>query len=412
MGRKIANEFQVINTDAVPYMYTLNGQSFATAYANVYQQVNAGQAITTQPFFEAALGGPSSAYCAKFASCTAAVASNEAANIKTTQVYALWLNLNKAPGWTQGRTLAAVPAINGGNVATQLSSIGFINSLGHGNYNAAFMTFTARDWRGLTAQSNFTWGRALGTGSVNQASSSITVPDPYNFDTFGSYGVQPFDFKLVYSLLMLYQPPFYKSQHGLLGHILGGWSIAPLFTWRSGQPVRFNVGLNAQAFGEVYGGSNSANYEEAAGASPYTGDSAAHYNVTSSSTVGSNGNPAKGGSGINMFADPAAIFAEFRRPILGVDTGSGGAGVLRGFGFWNLDATVSKDFKATERLGATLSFQITNVLNHFQPEDPFATSSNNLNLDNPSTFGVVTNQFTTPNGAQSRAMEFGLRLRF
>ena len=94
---------------------------------------------------------------------------------------------------------------------------------------------------------------------------------------------------------------------------------SPLFTWRSGQPVRVNVGLNAQAFGEIYGNGNSANYEEAAGAAPYTGDSAAHYNVTSSSTVGSGGNPAKGGSGINMFADPAAIFAEFRRTIPGVD---------------------------------------------------------------------------------------------
>ncbi len=86
--------------------------------------------------------------------------------------------------------------------------------------------------------------------------------------------------------------------------------------------------------------------------------------------------------------------------------------MIRGFGFWNLDATISKDFRATEHIGGTLLFQITNVLNHFQPDDPFNTSSSNLNLDNPSTFGVVTSQFTTPNGAQSRSMEFGLRLRF
>ncbi len=292
IGRKISNEFQVINLDAVPYMYTLGGQSFASAYAALYQQVSGGQSVTTQPFFEAALGGASSPYCAKFASCTAAVASNEKANITTTQVYSLWLNLNKAPGWTQGRTLLAVPAINGGNVATQLSSVQFINSLGHGNYNAAFMSFTAKDWKGLTARSNFTWGRALGTGSVVQASSSITVPDPYNFKTFGTYGVQPFDYKFVYSLLMLYQPPFFKNQHGLVGHVLGGWSMAPLFTWRSGAPERVNVGINAQAFGEIYGGSNSANFEEAAGASHYTGGSSANYNVTSSSSVGSAGNPA------------------------------------------------------------------------------------------------------------------------
>ena len=67
--------------------------------------------------------------------------------------------------------------------------------------------FTARDYHGLTARSNFTWGRALGTGSVTQSSSSITVPNPYDFNTFGTYGLQPFDVKVTYSLLMLYQPP-------------------------------------------------------------------------------------------------------------------------------------------------------------------------------------------------------------
>jgi len=410
MGRKISNEFQEINIDAVPYMTTLGGQTFANAYAQVYQQITTGASVTPQAFFESAMGGANSAYCAKFTSCTAAVAANEKTNFTTTQVYTLWSDLNKAPGWTLGRTLPASPAL-GGNLAAQISSLEFINSLGHGSYNAAFFSFTAKDWHGLTARNNFTFSKALGTGSVVQASSSVTVPDPYNFKTFGTYGVQPFDVKFVYSLLMLYQVPYYKSQQGILGHVLGGWSIAPLFTWRSGLPERINVGNNAQAFGEIYGGSNSGNYEEAAGAAPYTGGSAANYNVTSTG-AGSAGNPATGGSGVNIFSNPAAVFAEFRRPVLGFDTGSGGAGVIRGFGFWNLDATISKDFRATEHIGATLIIQFTNVLNHFEPQDPASTSSNNLNLNNPSTFGVVTNQFTTPNGAQSRAVEFGLRIRF
>ena len=410
MGRKISNEFQSINIDAVPYMTTLGGQTFASAYSQVYQQITSGSPITTQAFFESALGGPNSAYCAKFSSCTAAVASNEKTNFTTTQVYTLWSDLNKAPGWTLGRTLPSSPAL-GGNLAAQLASLGFINSLGHGNYNAAFFSLTAKDWHGLTARNNFTFSKALGTGSVVQASSSITVPNPFNTKTFGTYGVQPFDVKFVYSLLMLYQVPYYKSQQGFVGHVLGGWSLAPLFTFRSGLPERINVGNNAQAFGEIYGGSNSGNYEEAAGAAHFTGGSAANYNVTSTG-AGSAGNPATGGSGVNIFSNPAAVFAEFRRPVLGLDTGSGGAGVLRGFGFWNLDATISKDFRATEHIGATLIIQFTNVLNHFQPQDPASTSSNNLNLNNPTTFGVVTNQFTTPNGAQSRAVEFGLRLRF
>ncbi len=412
IGRKISNEFQEINLDAVPWMTTLGGQSFAQAWANVYNQMCAGAgpactpnagAVTAQPFFEAALGGVSSAYCTGFASCTAAVVAskNEQKNIATTQAYQTWIDLNKAPGWTLGRTLQAAP----GTGQSLTGAFDFMNSLGHGNYNAAFLAVTMKDWHGLTARSNFTWGRALGTGSVMQSSSSITVPNPYNFNNFGTYGLQPFDVKFTYSLLMLYQSPFMRSQKGILGHVLGGWTVAPLFTARSGLPLRVSVGGNAQAFGEIYSG-QSSNYEEAAGNGPFTGGSSPNYNVTSSGPAGASGNPAAKGSGINLFADPQAVYNEFRRPILGQDTNSGGAGAIRGFPFWNLDATISKDIKATERFGATLTFQFVNILNHFVPADP------TTNIDTPSTFGVVTNQFTTPNGAQNRSIEFGLRIRF
>ena len=131
-----------------------------------------------------------------------------------------------------------------------------------------------------------------------------------------------------------------------------------------------------------------------------------------------NGDPARGGSGLNIFADPAATYALFRRPILGLDTTGGGAGVLRGFGAWSLDATVSKEIRATERVGATLIIQVTNVLNHFQPENP------TLNIDSPQTWGVITDQSTvgalsgiggTARGVPAinpRQMEFGLRIHF
>ncbi len=235
------------------------------------------------------------------------------------------------------------------------------------------------------------------------------MPNPYDFENFGTYGVQPFDVKLTYSLLMLYQPPFLRSQKGFLGHILGGWTFAPLFVARSGQPLRISVGQNAQAFGEIYSG-QSANYEEAAGRSPFTGGNDAHYNVsTSGQCAGTSGN-----TGINIFADPCAIYNEFRRPILGQDTNTGGAGVIRGFPFWNLDATISKDFRVTERIGATLSFQFVNILNHFVAQDPGATPGNlgAINIDSPATWGVVSDQYTTPNGSQNRSIEFGLRIRF
>ena len=417
IGRKIRHEFQEINLDAVPWMTTLNGQSFAQAWAGVYNQICAGAGpicsatanspVSPQPFFEAAMGGPTSPYCTGFSSCTAAVVSKEVGNIRTTRAFSAWQNLSQANGWTLGRTLLRQLPANGQALS---GAFDFINSYGYGNYNAAFFTFTAKDFHGLTTRSNFTWGRALGSGSVTQASSSISVPNPYDFEHgFGTYGVQPFDVKFTYSLLMLYQPPFFRTQKGFLGHLLGGWSIAPLFTARTGLPQRLDTATDGEAFGAIYSG-QTANYEGAAGFKPFTGGNGANYNVKTSSTCVTPGGTAAvgttGNTGVNLFADPCAVYNQFRRPVLGQDGSVGGAGGIRGFPFWNLDATISKDFRVTESIGATLSFQFVNILNHFVPADPVTS------IDTPTSFGVVTNQYTTPNGAQSRSMEFGLRIRF
>src|SRR5262249_46853931 len=152
-----------------------------------------------------------------------------------------------------------------------------------------------------------------------------------------SYGTQPFDIRFVYSQLMVYQSPFFKSQRGPIGRLLGGWSISPLFTAQSGAPLQVNVGTgsnsDAQAFAEIYGNNNRA-YENAVLTAPYTAGNSAHFNVTSSGSAGINGNPSRGGSGINIFADPNATYSLFRRPILGLDTAGGGAGVLRGLPSW------------------------------------------------------------------------------
>jgi hypothetical protein len=132
--------------------------------------------------------------------------------------------------------------------------------------------------------------------------------------------------------------------------------------------------------------------------------------------VASSGNPAKGGSGLNYFSDPNAAYSQFRRLILGVDTTGGGAGVLRGFPTWNLDMAISKDFKipikGREDIGLQFNAQFSNIMNHFQPgmsttNGSTGQSASFVNIDSPTTFGVVTTQANTP-----RQIEFGLRLHF
>ncbi len=392
IGRKISNEFQEVNIDALPTMTTLGGQSFAQAYAAVYTEYCGLQgasstatcnknsaAVTPQPFFEAAMGGAKSPYCAAAASCTAAVVAAEGSNIATTNVYSLWTDMGKSSSFVLGRTL--LNQVQGTGLNAQLAgSFDYINSYGHGSYNALFTTFKTTNWHGWTTQQNFTWGRALGTGSVVQASSSITVPNPFDFNNFGTYGVQPFDVKFTYNFVSFYQVPFFKNQKGLLGHVLGGWTVSPLFTARSGLPVRVNCDASNTCSGMT--ADQTEQYSQAAGAAPFTGGYAGegYYNFLNGVTTGpgSSGNPAKGGSGINLFNNPAVVASEFRPFVLGLDGQSGGAGVIRGFPYWNLDGTVSKDVRVTERVGATLIIQSVNALNHFVPANPSASIQSNV----------------------------------
>src|ERR1700674_531410 len=95
IGRRITHEFQPINVNAVPYMMTLGSQRFDKAYGQMVLQYCGGSAgmaggncagsvsaVTSQPFFTAALGA-ASPYCNTAvhgimpANCTQAVALNE-----------------------------------------------------------------------------------------------------------------------------------------------------------------------------------------------------------------------------------------------------------------------------------------------------------------------------------------------
>jgi len=413
IGRLIRNEWQEENIDAVPYMTTLSGQSFAQAYANTYWAVQAGGVPAAQPFFEAALGGANSAFCKGFGSCTAAIAKNGSMNgmIANTQVYDFWAALNSTSSWTLGRTMPSSP-LNGG--AAQVSAVYANDSVGWGNYNAGYISLTTHDWHGVTARSNFTWGRALGTGNQVQASSEYTVLDPWNLHSM--YGPQFFDYKFIYSLTMVYQPPFYRTQKGVVGHLLGGWTIAPLFYAHSGGPMGVNNDNgNCESFGEG-NCSTGSTLEGAVLNGPFNGGSSAHYNQTVSESASSNPNGVavnmnadNGGQNMNMFTNPISAYNNFRNCVLGFDTSCGSNGNLRGLSYWNMDATISKDIGIWKegRVGATLIFQFQNVFNHVQLSNPY------LDISDPGDFGVLGT--SNPNGGQSngpRNVEFGVRVHF
>jgi hypothetical protein len=427
IGRRITHEYQPININAVPYMMTLGGQTFAQAYAAVETTMGctvsvtacgaAGKsavvaAVTPQPFFETALAN--TGYCTGFASCTQAVVSKRFSNFASQSVWSLWSALDKGgigggpngttiPGFNFARSMLNSPITTSAFGANgQLSSgVGVNASLGHGNYNAGFVSLKMNDWHGVTLQQNFTYSKALGTGAFTQATSAYTPNDPFNLDNM--YGYQNFDRKFVYNLFLVYEPPFYRGQHGVLGHVLGGWNFSPIFTAGSGAPLYCNTQTDAQAYGSG-DGVNFFDNEQCTNVGKYNQGNSAHNGVTGSNGVGVQN--CSTGSCYNLFSDPSAAFNLFRAPILGVDTrrDGSGEGPIRGLPYWNLDLSVKKSIRISERISTEFQFLFLNALNHMQ----FATSnSTTLDISNPKSWGVLNTQGNTP-----RQMEFGLRVRF
>src|SRR6185312_12103652 len=272
-----------------------------------------------------------------------------------------------------------------------------------------FWTVSMRNWHGLTAMSNFTWSRAMGTGQVTQATSEYTVTDPWNMHAM--YGPQFNDIPLNYNIYFLYEPGA-KSQHGLMGHLAHGWSFAPVLTWSysgtNGGWSDVNIDGDCASFGE--GDCNAESAQELAiRTTGYTGGRGIAYGTNNAGVVGSNSNVVVNGSGaitqrgtgINRFGNNAqAIYNEYRPMVLGLDT-TGQSGLFPGMSRTNVDFAVTKDLALSERFSTQLNAQATNIFNHFSPSEA------GEDIANPANFGVINNNALNP-----RAVEVGLAVRW
>jgi hypothetical protein len=398
ISRWVHNELLSENLNTVPYMMTLGGQQFQTAYANIEKAMgcttsigacNAATSASTlaklapQPFFETALAG-TGYNCTP--SCTANVVANEFGNFQSQSVWNLWTDLDTG-GAAPGFNFPVSTMSGAGQIA---SNIAMTTSLGHGNYNAAFFTLKLNDWNGVTLQNNLTFSRNLGTGGVVQATSSQASVDSFDADV--QYGTQPSDRKFVNTTFLVYQLPFYRGQQGLLGRVLGGWTTSFVFAAGSGAPLFCNTATGAagngysggQDFGSADGNDLST---DANCVQTVKNTSASVHNV---------------GGAYTIFGDPTAVYNTLRPLILGFDKRSGGYGTFRGLPYWNLNMGIKKNIRFTERISAEASLNVNNILNHNQLLDPTLSITSP-----PEQFGLLSEEGTTP-----RTMEMGIRVVF
>ena len=384
VGNYAQKLYQGYALQAVPYMYTLGGQTFAKAWSNVAQTlianlaaVNAGTFNTTtipnQPFLEAfgaSIGAPCGSSCTQFFLNDF---PDGLAGFTTFNYTDFWENYGGA----------------GSDLGQVLDSY-IIGSHGHSNYNAGFVSMRKTTSAGLTFNFNYTYSHAFDQIGQNQESLN-EASDAFNLDR--DYGSASFDRRHAITTLVTYDLPFgggrrYATGSGVANKLIGGWNVSGVWSFATGLPLDVINGNSCQELGQgaVFG--NCSAYFPI-GTTKY--QSASVHNNNGALTAYSNADA------INN--DPLGGYSFFAPPDPAI-YGRTGRGYFRGLNRWNVDFGVSKTTKITERVSTRFDCQMTNIFNHVMFSDP------NTDISSGSV-GVLNTQYNQP-----RYIQFGLRFDF
>ncbi len=416
LGRDLPS---AIDLDASPYFVKdpTSGQTFAQAFDNVgcVLRGDAGKQIVpsftcpasmqNQPFFENQL--PS--MCAVLCGALGLPATDSSTQVMNALVGSNMLNADAFTTFLimdSYRNAIGLPSYNN----LQVYGLDLLETgQGTSNYNAWFVSLHKRASHGLQFTVNYTLSKSLDEqGQVQNNAARFSTP--FNEDL--QYGPSIFDHRNVLNAFYDYELPFgsgqqFASSNPLVNRLIGGWYTAGIFSASSGSPIYATQGAN---YGSDFSAGESGSVADIPTASISSG---VNHNVDGSGGIGTDGNPANGGSGINIFSNPQQAYDSFRAPLLSVDGRTGEAHPIYGFGFWNFDMRVGKMTNITERVKMELSADAFNLFNNVNFADPLDPNTASLNINNPAAFGVVTaSQTLTNHNSPSRYLQFGLRFEF
>jgi len=137
-----------------------------------------------------------------------------------------------------GYTTAIFESTTCDNVLNQIkpylgyNAINAMRTIFSSNYNGLQVKTTKR-WSGKSyVDANFTWSRDL---TNSPADYSGFIQNIYNVN--GDYGRASDDRKLILTLDGVWELPWYREQHGLKGHMIGGWEISAIYAANAGLPL-------------------------------------------------------------------------------------------------------------------------------------------------------------------------------
>lgn len=262
----------------------------------------------------------------------------------------------------------------------QLGFVQLVYHAAHSSYNGLQMRLQQKFAHGFSVLSSFTWHKSIdnGSGVRNVGNDSYTPQDVYNLRA--ERGLSAFDFRRGWTTSALYELPFGHGKK-LLGNanrvvdaVIGGWQMGGIFAWSSGFP--FSVFC---ASGGTYQNTDTPCRADATGISP----------TLDNPTIR------------NWFNKDAFVNR------IGFVTGAGpfrfgnsGRNVVTGPGVANLDFSLQKLFRLSERSNLEFRAEFFNLPNHPQFNQPGATVGSTA-------YGVISSTHL-----DSRQVQFGLKLRF
>lgn len=252
------------------------------------------------------------------------------------------------PCSTTGNTQARrVLSLANPNVGKYISSLLTVDDGINSHYNGMLTSLEHRFAHNYTVLLNYTWSRCMGIAPITSLSGG-SFQDTNN--PRADYGPCTYDAPQLFNASLVYISPI--GHGGLMSHLLGNWQISPLMRYQSGLPVNPTTGKD-----------NSL-----------TGIGQDRPNVASTVTYTGAGHTAK----LYQYVNPKLYTAN----ALGT-FGDAGHNSLRGPGYTDVDAAVSRNFNLTKRLALTARVDIFNVLNH----PNFGGPSGNIASSN---FGRIT----------------------
>ena len=284
-------------------------------------------------------------------------------------------------------TLSAITAQP--NVVPAYSANGFTSTItsyqpwGASNYNGLGVNLSRRYQHGLQLNASYTWSKTMDNGTAEVNASILTqrrAQDSRN--VAADWALSGLSRKSRFTLEMVYNEPFFQHSNFLLKNTLGGWEIAPIYSYESPEFVTPSSEINANQNGDssgisrtiINGANKSQNYSN---------------NLTTTTDI-TGTTVAQAGSGVvPVYSTNATLTALCAAGTNGICAASqvgylaknpnayyvvAGAGTLPtaerntmpGNPIDNVDISAIKKIAITERFGFEFSAEAFNVFNHAQ----------------------------------------------